>query len=56
MIGEKLKEIPYIDKRMAIKGVGLLTVSGFIAEAGDIRRFEDPETATEAGRVCDCGK
>ena len=43
MIEEKLKEIPYIDKLMAIKGVGLLTVSGFIAEAGDIRRFEDPK-------------
>ena len=32
MIEEKLKEIPYIDKLMAIKGVGLLTVGGFIAE------------------------
>ena len=30
-IEEKLKEIPYIDKLMAIKGVGLITVSGFIA-------------------------
>ena len=31
MIGEELKEIPYIDKLMAIKGVGVITVSGFIA-------------------------
>lgn len=43
MIGEKLKEIPYIDKLMAIKGVGMITVSGFIAEVGDIKRFDDPK-------------
>ena len=40
---EKLKEIPYIDKLMAIKGVGLVTVSGFIAEVGDIGRFDNPK-------------
>ena len=43
LIKEKLKEIPYIDKLMAIKGVGLITVSGFIAEVGDIRRFDGPK-------------
>ena len=43
MIEEKLKEIPYIDKLMAIKGVGLFTVSGFIAEVGEIKRFDDPK-------------
>lgn len=43
MTEEKLKEISYIDKLMTIRGVGLLTVSGFIAEVGDIRRFEDPK-------------
>ena len=43
MIGEKLKEIPYIDQLMAIKGVGVITVSGFIAEVGDIKRFDDPK-------------
>ena len=41
-IEEKLKEIPYIDKLMAIKGIGLVTVSGFIAEVGDIGRFIIP--------------
>lgn len=40
---EKLKEIPYIDKLMEIRGVGLITVSGFIAEVGDIRRFDNPK-------------
>lgn len=42
-IEEKLKEIPYIDKLMAIKGIGLITVSGFIAEVGDIGRFNNPK-------------
>ena len=42
-IEEKLKEIPYIDKLMEIKGIGLVTVSGFIAEVGDIGRFDNPK-------------
>ena len=42
-IAEKLKEIPYIDKLMEIKGIGLVTVSGFIAEVGDIGRFDSPK-------------
>ena len=33
-IEEKLKEISYVDKLMGIKGIGLATVSGFIAEVG----------------------
>ena len=42
-IEEKLEEIPYIDKLMAIRGIGLNTVSGFIAEVGDIGRFDNPK-------------
>ena len=42
-IEEKLKEIPYVDKLMEIKGIGLITVSGFVAEAGDIGRFDNPK-------------
>ena len=42
-IEEKLKEIPYVDKLMSIKGIGLVTVSGFIAEVGDIGRFDNPK-------------
>ena len=38
---EKLMEIPYIDKLLEIKGIGMITVSGFIAEVGDIRRFDN---------------
>lgn len=40
---EKLTEIPYIDKLLEIKGIGLITVSGLIAEVGDIRRFDNPK-------------
>ena len=42
-IGEKLKEIPYIDNLLGIKGIGMATVSGFIAEVGDIGRFDSPK-------------
>lgn len=42
-IEEKLAEIPYIDKLLEIKGIGMITVCGFIAEVGDIRRFDDPK-------------
>ena len=43
MIEEKIAEVPYIDKLLEIKGVGLKTVVGFVAEVGDIRRFTDPK-------------
>ena len=42
-IEEKLKEIPYIDNLLAIKGIGMVTVSGFIAEVGDIECFDNPK-------------
>ena len=43
LIEEKLKEIPYTDNLLAIKGIGMVTVSGFIAEVGDIGRFDNPK-------------
>ena len=39
----KLSEIPYIDKLMEIKGIGIKTISCFIAEVGDVRRFDNPK-------------
>ncbi len=42
-IEEKLKKIPYIDNLLSIKGIGMVTVSGFIAEVGDIGRFDNPK-------------
>lgn len=40
---KKLQEIPYIDNLLEIKGIGMITVSGFIAEVGDIGRFDNPK-------------
>lgn len=40
---EKVKEVPNVEKLLAMKGVGLSTVIGFIAEASDIGRFTDPK-------------
>ena len=42
-IKETLSEIPYIDKLMEINGIGIKTVSCFIAEVGDIGRFDNPK-------------
>lgn len=42
-IEELLSEIPYIDKLMGISGIGIKTVSCFIAEVGDIERFDNPK-------------
>lgn len=43
LIEELVKEIPMAEKLMEIKGVGIKTVSGFLAEVGDISRFSSPK-------------
>lgn len=43
LIDKLMTEIPYVDKLLQIKGVGIKTVSGFVAEVGDIRRFDNPK-------------
>ena len=35
--------MPHVEKLLAIKGVGLITVAGFLAEAGEIGRFDSPK-------------
>ncbi len=42
-IEEKLKGVPYIDNLLEIRGIGMATVSVFIAEVGDIGRFDSPK-------------
>jgi transposase len=42
-LAKKVMEVPNVEKLLAIKGVGLSTVIGFIAEVGDIGRFTDPK-------------
>lgn len=43
VLEEETLTVPYADKLLAIKGVGLITVAGFLAEVGDIRRFDSPK-------------
>lgn len=43
LIEELVKQIPMAEKLMEIKGVGIKTVSGFLAEVGDISRFRNPK-------------
>lgn len=43
ILDQKLAEIPYVDKLLAVPGIGKRTVCGFIAEVGDIGRFDNPK-------------
>jgi len=38
-----ITQIPYVEKLLAIKGIGMLTVASFAAEVGDLRRFRSPK-------------
>lgn len=42
LVEELAKQIPGLEEMLKIKGVGLITAAGFIAEVGDISRFEHP--------------
>lgn len=42
-IEELCEEIPFTKNLLEIKGIGIKTVSGFLAEVGDLRRFDDPK-------------
>ena len=37
------RKVPHVEKLLAIKGVGLITVAGFLAEVGDVGRFDSPK-------------
>ena len=43
LIEELVEQIPMAEKLLEIKGVGMRTVSGFLAEVGDISRFNSPK-------------
>jgi hypothetical protein len=43
LIEELVRKIPMTEKLLEIKGVGIRTVSGFLAEVGDISRFNNPK-------------
>lgn len=40
LIKELCRQVRYADKLLEIKGIGITTVAGFIAEVGDITRFD----------------
>ena len=42
-IEEAVLKVKYVEKLLAIKGVGIITIAGFVAEIGDIRRFKSPK-------------
>lgn len=41
LIKKLCQQIRHVDKLLEIKGIGITTVAGFIAEVGDITRFND---------------
>ena len=43
VLEETILKVPYVEKLLAIKGVGSVTIAGFIAEVSDIRRFDSPK-------------
>lgn len=43
LIEKLMEKIPEAKKLLEIKGIGMKTVSGFLAEVGDVRRFTDPK-------------
>ena len=40
---EATMKVKYVENLLAIKGVGIITIAGFIAEVGDVRRFKSPK-------------
>lgn len=43
VLEETILKVEYVKKLLSIKGVGTVTIAGFIAEIGDIRRFKSPK-------------
>ena len=43
ILTKEVMKIPNARKLLAIKGIGIITIAGFIAEVGDIRRFDSPK-------------
>ena len=51
VLEEMILKVPHVEKLLAIKGVGSITIAGFIAEVGDIRRFDSPKQIQHKGRT-----
>lgn len=43
VLQEELLKVPNAEKMLAVKGIGIITVAGFLAEVGDLGRFTSPK-------------
>lgn len=43
ILEKETMKVPNVEKLLSIKGIGIITIAGFIAEVGDIRRFDSPK-------------
>jgi transposase len=43
LVEKLMHQVPGVEELLKIKGIGLVTAAGFIAEVGDIRRFSHPK-------------
>jgi len=51
LVEELALQVPGMEEILKIKGVGLITAAGFIAEVGDITRFEHPKQVQKLGGI-----
>jgi len=49
LVEELALQVPGMEEILKIKGLGLITAAGFIAEVGDITRFEHPKQVQKLG-------
>ena len=49
VLEEEVRKIPHVDKLLAIKGIGIVTVAGFLSETGDITRFTSSKQIQKLG-------
>ena len=43
ILEHEVLKVPNAEKLLGIKGIGIVSVAGFIAEVGDVRRFTSPK-------------
>ena len=43
VLQNEILKVPNVEKLLAMKGIGIITVAGFLAEVGDIGRFQSPK-------------
>lgn len=60
LLEQAISKIPNTDKLLGIKGIGNRTVRGFLAEVGDVGRFDNPKQLQKLAGLaiveCESGK